>query len=260
MRIRFTQSVIVWAVGVVWLSGVHLVARVERQVVGQVVSSSGAFLEGVPIPNQGTILDGDLLTTGRGGSALVKFSVTAQANISEEASIRIRIISGRTVIQLTSGLVSLEGATEDALVVQTPKYEIGPATPGKSVFVVAVLADQRAFVSSRKGSVSVAEIKTGKSFVLPEGEERAISEALMAGPSQEKEGPRQAPSIPSGPAAGGQPAQPASPGTAPGRKQAEKRMKPATLGLILGAGAAAGIGAAIAASSGGGPPVSPSRP
>src|SRR2546422_3787359 len=160
MRIRFTQSVIVWAVGVGCLCGVHLIARVERQIVGQVVSSSGAFLEGVPIPNQGTILDGDLLTTGRGGSALVKFSVTAQANISEEASLRIRIISGRTVVQLTSGLVSLEEATEDALVVQTPKYEIGPATPGKSVFVVAAPADQRALVSSLTWGGSVAGIKT----------------------------------------------------------------------------------------------------
>src|SRR2546425_10500213 len=189
MRIRFTQRVILWAVGVGWLSAVHLVARVERQVVGQVVSSSGAFLEGVPIPNQGTILDGDLLTTSRGGSALVKFSVTAQVNISEEASLRIRIISGRTVVQLASGLVSLEEATEDALVVQTPKHEIGPATPGKSVFVVAVLADQRAFVSSREGGGSVGGIKTGKKFGLPEGGERAISEALMAGAHAGKEKP-----------------------------------------------------------------------
>src|SRR2546428_8576928 len=80
MRIRVTQSVIVWAVGVGWLSGVHLVARVERQVVGQVVSSSGAFLEGVPIPNQGTILDGDSLTTGRGGSGPLEIFVTPPAD------------------------------------------------------------------------------------------------------------------------------------------------------------------------------------
>src|SRR2546425_6320794 len=117
MRIRFTQRVILWAVGVGWLSAVHLVARVERQVVGQVVSSSGAFLEGVPIPNQGTILDGDLLTTGRGGGALVKFSVTAQTNISQEAPLRIRIILGRTVIPLNSRLVSLGEGTQDAPVV-----------------------------------------------------------------------------------------------------------------------------------------------
>src|SRR2546425_9732479 len=110
MRIRFTQRVILWAVGVGWLSAVHLVARVERQVVGQVVSSSGAFLEGVPIPNQGTILDGDLLTTGRGGSAPVKFSVTPQTNISQEDSLPVRNISGRAVIPLTSGLVSLAEA------------------------------------------------------------------------------------------------------------------------------------------------------
>src|SRR2546428_13978042 len=98
MRIRFTQSVILWAVGVGWLSAVPLIARVERQVVGQVVSSSGAFLEGVPIPNQGTILDGDLLTTSRGGSAPVEFSVPAHANIFPEASLPVRIISGRAVI------------------------------------------------------------------------------------------------------------------------------------------------------------------
>src|SRR3989442_3568503 len=112
MRIRFTQRVILWAVGVGWLSAVHLVARVERQVVGQVVSSSGAFLEGVPIPNQGTILDGDFLTTGRGGRALVKFLVTPQVNISEEGSLRIRIILGRAIVQLNSGLVSLDGASQ----------------------------------------------------------------------------------------------------------------------------------------------------
>src|SRR3989441_9579231 len=173
MQIRFTQRVILWAVGVGWLSAVPLIARVERQVVGQVVSSSGAFLEGVPIPNQGTILDGDLLTTSRGGSALVKFSVTAQANISEEASLRIRIISGRPVVQLTSGLVSLEEATEDALVVQTPKYEIGPATPGKSVFVVAVMREPRPLVSVLKGSGLVAENKSVKNIVPPVGEGRA---------------------------------------------------------------------------------------
>src|SRR2546425_7329485 len=106
MRIRFTQSVILWAVGVGWLSAVPLVARVERQIVGQVVSSSGAFLEGVPIPNQGTILDSDLLTTGRGGSAPLKIFVTPPADNFQGTSLPVRPISSQTGIPTTPGPVS----------------------------------------------------------------------------------------------------------------------------------------------------------
>ena len=120
------SKVVVWALAMGWLLGLSLRAADGREVVGRVVASSGVTLEGVPIPNEDTILAGDLLRTPKSGTALVKFSPTGQANIAEETSVRFGYAEGNPLAQISSGTMVTTTQGKDVLIVETPKYRIEP--------------------------------------------------------------------------------------------------------------------------------------
>lgn len=182
------SMVVVWALVMGWLFGLSLRAADGRQVLGRVVASSGVTLEGVPIPNEDTILAGDLLTTPRGGTALVKFSPTSQANIAEVTTVRFGYAGANPLAQISSGTMVTTTLGTEALIVETSKYRIAPAEQGKAIHVVAVLPDETTVVAARYGGVSITEISSGLRYVLPEGKYAAIPASSVGVPSQEKAG------------------------------------------------------------------------
>ncbi len=229
------------------VSCLSLMAAGNRQVIGQVVTSSGASLGGVVIPDESTLTAGDLLTTAKGGSALVKFSPTTQVTVSEETSVQFRRAAGHILAQLSSGTGTMvsDGLGKDFLIVETPKCKIEPAEQGKAIYLVAVLPDQSTLVAARHGKVSVTESSSGRSYLLSEGEYAAIATPSASVPGQEKEESKQEPSKPAG--------------QAPAKPPEEHKHTGTAIALVLGSvGAAAAI--ALAVSSGGRAPVSPSQP
>jgi hypothetical protein len=182
------SKVVVWALVMGWLFGLPLRAADGRQVVGRIISSSGATLEGVPIPNENTILAGDLLRTPKGGAALVKVSPTTQTSIAGETSVRFGYAGGNPLAQLSLGTIVTTTQIKEALIVETPKYRIEPAEQGKATHVVAVLPDEGTVVAARHGGVSITEISSGQRYVLPEGKYAEIAASSVGVPPQEKRG------------------------------------------------------------------------
>lgn len=213
-----------------------------NEVIGKIVRSSGALLDEINIPNEGTIVAGDRLTTQKGGSALVRLSATTQVTLSGETAVLFHKNADKVSVKVSSGTLLLETLGKNPAVVETAQYVTEPAEEGKAIYLVAVLPDQSAVITARRGKISIREAGTGRSYLVPEG-----YAAVPAGiPGQEKEEPKQAPGAPAGPST---------------EKPPKAHKTNSTLIIILAAGgAAAGVGAALAASGGGGGTASPSRP
>jgi hypothetical protein len=215
-----------------------------KEVVGKIVSSSRASLDEIMIPDGGTILIGDTLSTSKGGNALVKLSATTQASLSGGTTVFFGKNADRLSAKVSSGTLVIETLGKDAPIVETALYTTEPAEPGKAVYLVAVLPDKSTVITARHGKVSIRDISSGRSYLLPEGYS-AVPQGSSDDPGQEEQ-PKQAPGLPAGQSR---------------EKPPEIHNSHRTLIIILAAGAAGGVGAAVAASGGGGgAPASPSGP
>lgn len=185
MLSSFRRNVTFGVLVIGWLSGLCLAAAQSRQVIGEVVRSSGASLGGVLIPGQGTIMTDDLLSTEKGGSALVKLSATTRARLSEQTSVRFQKIGDHTSAQMLSGTMVAERLGKNVLAVETLKYKIEPADLGKAIYLVALLPDKRTVVATRSGRVLITEIRSGQSYLLSEGKYAAIPASSSGVPGRE---------------------------------------------------------------------------
>lgn len=239
-------NIIVWVL-ISSLSSGPVVAGAEHAIIGKVVASSGASLGGVAIPDGGTITTGDLLSTAKGSSALVKFTASLQASLSEGTSVSFRAAPGYLSAEMSSGTIMIQRFGGKVLVVQTPKFRIEPAGQGGAVYIVAVLPDKTTAVVARRGKISITEMSSGRSYLLPEGHNAVMAASFSGFPAQEKEESKPAPGKVAGQA-------PESPPEEP------KKNNTALIGIVAAGGVGAAV-AALAASRGGkGPAVSPSQP
>lgn len=179
MLVNLGRKVILWSL-VISLSGAHLIFAAVRETIGQVVRSSGASLDGMAIPEDRTIVSDDVLSTAKGGSALVKFSADTQVTLMEETSVGFRRDAGHSWARISSGTLAVTSASNDALVVETPKYRIAPTEPAKATYVVGLLPDKRTVVAARFGPVSITETSSGEAYLLSEGD-YALIPALSSG-------------------------------------------------------------------------------
>jgi len=232
---------------VVGLSLSTFPAASGQQALGQIISSSGASVGGVPVPGSGTVLAGDTLTTTKDGAALVKISTNTQVSLAGETTVNFSSPSGRPLARILSGTVLAETEGADSLTVEAPKCRIAAAQPGQASYSVSVLADGTTMVTARHGVASLTEIGSSQSKTVPEGESTACGVPSSPGLAQEKEEPQPAPSEPAGQA----PPNPAAKHGSSG------------ILILVAVGAAAGVGVAVAAGGkggGGGGPASPSAP
>ncbi len=248
---NLSRKIIIWNL-VASLSGLPLAVAANHQVIGKVVSSSAASLGGIAIPNGGTILIGDTLSTEKGGGALVNLSPTTQASLAEQTSVCFQNVDGHLSARMSLGTIVTETLGKDVLVVETPKYKIEPGTQGKAIYLVSVLPDKSTLVAARYGTVAITENRSGHSYLLLTGQYAAIPASSSGVPGQEKEETKQ------------------EPGKQAGQATEEVTEEPWHIGslshsasiAVVGAGVGGGVAAAVAAASGGGGghPASPSRP
>jgi len=233
----------------VWLAIVPPAKGAARDVLGQIVRSKGTSLGSTPVPNEGTLVDGDVLTTAKGGAALIKFSLGIEASISEGTSVSFYRTTGQVLARLSAGEIFPETVGKDALVVETPKYRIAPEGKSESIYQVKFVPGRLTLVAVEQGSVSITETATGKHYVVRAKQQAFVdSSAATTGEAAGPEGGKMA----AGRAAGQAPPNPA-----------EEKTHSNTGYIILGGGAAAAAAAGLAASGGGGGgggPASPSRP
>ena len=169
MRIRHQRLLIFGLVMFTGFSAFALAAGGMPAVVGKVVRSSNATVDGSTLLPNGTILSGDAVTVGQDGLVLLSYSPTGRAVLAGSTSVRFSSAKGNVVAQLISGTLAVEKQNQDAFVVQTSTYSIAPQGDGRAEFVVALLPDKRATVETQHGKVVITEALSGETYTLAEG-------------------------------------------------------------------------------------------
>jgi ferric-dicitrate binding protein FerR (iron transport regulator) len=171
----------------IWFSALVSAMGRTTDVVGKVVSSSNATVEGDKLLSNCTIFSGDAVDVGQGGSVLLSFSPTGRAVLASATHVRFSGAKGNVVAQLLSGTLAVERQNRDAVVVKTSTYNIKPQGEGRAEFVVALLPNKRTTVETQHGKVLITETRSGETYTLGEGLLAQISASAMGFPDQEKE-------------------------------------------------------------------------
>ena len=210
-------------------------------VIGQVVNSSGATQNGVALPSGGTVFDGDVVSTGASGNAVIKLSPTSQVSLDESTSAVFSKVLDQLRLRLQKGTVVVESSDKSLMAVVTPKFEIHPALAGGCKVYVGLMADNSTYIESAQGQIVIVDTKSGKSYVLPSGQNTLVPENASGIPGLQ---PRQQVEA----------ATSQLPPPTPAPQQPSARQKPAghNTGLLIGLGVAAAAGGGVAALAGGG--------
>jgi hypothetical protein len=183
MRNNVRNKAVCWALLVGWFSALSLAA--ENEIVGRVVLSPAALINGVEVPpDGGTVVPGDLLSTPKGGGAFVNSQSRARISLSEETAIRFENASGGVAAQILAGTVMVSATGKNITLIKTPKYRIEPAQEEKVVYLVGLLPDRRTVVAARHGKVSITETSSGHSYLLADGRYVTIADSSSGVPGQ----------------------------------------------------------------------------
>jgi len=169
-----------------WPANGIMAAAASGKALGKVMLATGATVEGVALPNEGTILSGDLLSVGKGGRALVKLEPAARAALAEQTSVRFRSDKGGLVAALSTGTVVAERQGKESFRVETDEYLVEPTAEGRALYMVAVLADKTTVVAARYGNVAITSAGSGERQVLSEGKFAVIPPGSIDLPGQGK--------------------------------------------------------------------------
>jgi len=173
--------------GLVMLTGFYAFALLMGRtpdVLGKVVSSSNATVEGSALLSNGTILSGDAVEVGDGGSVLLSFSPTGRAALAAATHVRFSGGKGNVEAQLLSGALSVERESKDAFVVTTSMYRFASQGEGKAEFRVALMPDKSTLVETQHGKVTITETCSGESYTLAEGLVAEIPASASGSPVQ----------------------------------------------------------------------------
>lgn len=138
-------------------------------VIGKVVNSYNATVEGTALLSNGTVLSGEAVNVGEGGSVLLSYSPTGRASLAESTQVRFSGAEGNIVARLLSGTLAVKTERTDAFVVKTSTYRVAPKGDGTAEFLVALLPDKRTIVEAQHGQVAIVETRSGESYTLAEG-------------------------------------------------------------------------------------------
>lgn len=155
-----------------------LTALPHQAVLGAIVGSEEASLGDVAVPNTGTILNNDLLTTGPQGKALIEFSPASRATLMKNTSVRFRSVTGHLIAEVSSGAMVVETRNGQGPVLITAKCKIAPVEQGKTIYYVALMPDRSTVVAAPHGSVAITEIRSGQTYILPGGQYASIPPTL----------------------------------------------------------------------------------
>ncbi len=154
-----------------------LAAQHSPHVLGTVVGSTGAELGGVPLPNSGTILNHDVLTTGRQGKALLEFSPSELVTVYAHARLRFYNQGNRVVADMAAGSLAVQSIGRGRVVVAISRFRVVPASRGKTVYLVKLAPDGGLLIAARQGRVTVTEGRRGPRRFVLEGHYASIAGA-----------------------------------------------------------------------------------
>ncbi len=147
---------------------VSLTAAERAAVLGRIVAAPPAQVNGIALPADATLLDGDRLATGAQGWARVLLAGGEQIHLAARSDARAVRQGENLTLELTQGRVALRTSGSD-LRVRSNGLEIA-ATADNAVWEVARLGDGLTAVASRQGSLEVRsanrtiEVLPGQSF------------------------------------------------------------------------------------------------
>jgi hypothetical protein len=231
-------------------------ARPEEQhkVIGKVVSSEGATRNGKVLSGNEWVRDGDAISTGATGRAVVQLLPTNIVTIRENTYVLFTLPVDRVWLRLQNGTVMLEDKGDSNALIATTRFHVEPNSSASSTFSVAVRPDDSTAIEALVGDAKIREIPFDQAYLLPEGQKTLVAANVLGLPKlQPIPGTAAEKTTPEPP--------PSQPAPTPGVKG-----KSHTTLIIVAAAGGAGIAGAVAALSGGGgggggsQPVSPSAP
>ncbi len=227
-------------------------AVAPKPAIGKVVTAVGATRNGNPLSSGGSVFDGDTISTGPSGRAVILLLTTNQVTLNENTSAIFTRPVERDWLQLQNGTIAIVNASESRVLVATTRFHIEPYSTAPTTIKVGIMADNSTYIISVAGDVSINPIPSEQAYLLPAGQSTLIPANASAPPGlqllEAAEAPTPKPNIP------------------PNPPQAPSVSKPHSHETILivaiagGVGIAAGVAAIASKGSGGSPPVSPSAP
>lgn len=137
--------------------------------IGQVISSSGANRNGKPLSEGEWILDGDTVSTGATGRAVVRLWPSNQATMEGNTSAGFTRPVERIWLQLQKGTIDVENSGESNILVTTAKLHIEPSNSAAGRIRVTIRADDCADIDAVAGDVRIEDVLSQKSRVLASG-------------------------------------------------------------------------------------------
>lgn len=197
-------------------------------VLGQIVSGSPARLNGVRIPSETTLFNGDRVSTGPEGWARVFLSPGEQIHLGAQSAARARRTRNGIAVELEEGQVALQTHGSNRVVVRSNGLEMRAGASGEAVWEVRRLSETLTEVAALEGSVEVRAVN--RTVEVPAGHTARLETRLV----------QNAPS-----------------GTYPDTDR-HGAVKAALLTLLITAGVVAAVLIPVSIARGGGAPVSPS--
>jgi ferric-dicitrate binding protein FerR (iron transport regulator) len=187
MRTRHRRLTVFGLMILTGFSALAWAADRTPNVIGKVVSSSNATVEGSTLLSNGTILSGDAVSVGEGGAVLLNFSPGGRAVLAAATQVRFSSAKGNIEAQLLSGTVAVERENQDGVVVKTSTHRFQPQGEGRAEFLVALYPDQRTIVEAQHGKLAITDSRSGESYTLAEGLRAEIPASATGIPGQQEQ-------------------------------------------------------------------------
>ena len=226
----------------------------QRKVIGNAVTSTGATQNGQPLPSGGGVNDGDSVSTGATGRAVIQLLPTNQVTLDENTSASFSIPGDRVLLQLQNGTIVVENKGERNILVETTRFHIEPNSPAPSSTYVAIRSDNSTYIEALTGDVRIRDTQSDQTYLLPAGQNTLVPANGSGVPGLQPltgiAAPTPTPKTP-----------PSHPPPAPGVR-GHSHNTIIILGVAAGGGIAAAAAAALSGGGGGtsGPPASPVVP
>lgn len=170
MNRRFSQPLALLLCCLLVSPAFSLTAAEQAAVLGRIVAAPPAQVNGVNLPGDATLLDGDRLATGADGWARVLLARGEQIHLGARSDARALRQGEDVTLELNQGRATLRTRGND-LRVRSNGLEIN-ATTDNAVWEVARLSERLTLIASQQGSVEVRsanrtiEVRPGQSFQI----------------------------------------------------------------------------------------------
>jgi len=152
----------------------------QEQPLGRIVNAHATTLNGVTVPDSGTLVSGDLVITADGGSALVELSSGVRLKILEDSFLRFVADGDKVRAQLLEGAVAWESFGKGGLVVTASKYQFEPAQEGPSRYAVSLSKEEEKILAGAlQGDLLIRMQDSLNTYVLVEGKYVAIPTSMV---------------------------------------------------------------------------------